>query len=272
MPELKLHPLLKFGALTLGALVFTGCAQLQQLSASVTGESAPATQKAERAPAPVETRSSVIENPNYVPEKAAPSLGPEFESNSDAEILVFDKQQEASSGVGANLPDIATTQKEQEQLLQCENVVVPDLEARATALTQRLAARLNVETGAAYLAPTAIPTVYQECVGDLRSAVRLGLNAANSPLIPLESGSSQERGVSQNAGSATVLPQLIRACRQQGIPYLVLSTLREVGGKAALTVRMVRIADGVTLSQGIEKVAPPPPAEQTADSASAATP
>ena len=53
----------------------------------------------------------------------------------------------------------------------------------------------------------------------------------------------------QNAGSATLIPSLIKACKQSGIPLLNVSVVRSIGVKTVITIRNIRVKDGITLAQ-----------------------
>ena len=224
----------------------SGCAQLNSLLQK------PQTQNTPQAKVE-EAHTSVVENPNFIEKKAEPSLGAEFENNENVEIFVYDKKEEKTPSIGERLPTFASGSEF--ATTQCQDLIADNVEAIAQKLTLRISSRLNIESAATYIAPTTIPSSYQECVGDLKNTIKDALILAKSPLIPLQSGASDERLISQNVGSSTLIPQLIRICRQHQIPYLVVSSIREIGGKPALTIRAVRVKDGVTLAQALEQVA-----------------
>lgn len=118
----------------------------------------------------------------------------------------------------------------------------------ARALIKDLAARLRNEGGNIYVAPTIIDSEYQDCMRDLSSALQDGLS--DSTLFKVVPATVNLNNIiSQNIGSATILPSLIHQCRASSIPYLVVSQVKKTGDKAALTLRIIRTEDGITLSQ-----------------------
>lgn len=118
----------------------------------------------------------------------------------------------------------------------------------ARTLIKELAARLRTEQGSIYVAPTIIDREYEECVSDLSSAIQDGLvGSASFQIVPATTNISNI--ISQNIGSATILPTMIHQCRASDIPYLVVSQIRKTGDKAALTLRIIRTEDGITLGQ-----------------------
>lgn len=126
------------------------------------------------------------------------------------------------------------------------------LNAEATglsrALIKELASRLRSEGGDIYIAPTIIDREYQDCIRDLSPAMQDGLAGSQSfTVVPATTNLSNI--ISQNRGSATILPNLIHQCRAASIPYLAVSQIKKTGDKAALTLRIIRIEDGITLSQ-----------------------
>ena len=105
--------------------------------------------------------------------------------------------------------------------------------------------RLKNDKGPIYIAPTVIPSDMSDCVKDVSSAVSAAFKAQG-----LEVVQSTNVEVAQNQGSSTVIPSLVRACKSSGIPLLNVSVLRVVGGdKHAITIRNIRVKDGITLVQ-----------------------
>ena len=105
--------------------------------------------------------------------------------------------------------------------------------------------RLKNDKGPIYIAPTVIPSDMSDCVKDVSSAVSAAFKAQG-----LEVVQSTNVEVAQNQGSSTVIPSLVRACKSSGIPLLNVSVLRVVGGdKHAITIRNIRVEDGITLVQ-----------------------
>ena len=55
--------------------------------------------------------------------------------------------------------------------------------------------------------------------------------------------------ISQNQGSSTLIPSLVRACRQNNVPLLNVSIIRKTGNKYMLNIRNIRVQDGITIVQ-----------------------
>ena len=112
-------------------------------------------------------------------------------------------------------------------------------------LAYEQANRLKNDKGPIYIAPTVIPSDMSDCVKDVSSAVSAAFKAQG-----LEVVQSTNVEVAQNQGSSTVIPSLVRACKSSGIPLLNVSVLRVIGGeKHAITIRNIRVKDGITLVQ-----------------------
>ena len=105
--------------------------------------------------------------------------------------------------------------------------------------------RLKNDKGPIYIAPTVIPSDMSDCVKDVSSAISVAFRAQG-----LEVVQATNVEVAQNQGSSTVIPSLVRACKSSGIPLLNVSVLRVIGGeKHAITIRNIRVKDGITLVQ-----------------------
>lgn len=135
----------------------------------------------------------------------------------------------------------------------CSTTLNTEASGQARALIKEIAARLRNEGGNIYVAPTIIDNEYQDCIGNLATAIEDGL--VGSQTFTLVSATSNLNNViSQNIGSATILPSLIHQCRASAIPYLVVSQVKKTGDKAALTLRIIRTEDGITLSQTFRRL------------------
>lgn len=106
------------------------------------------------------------------------------------------------------------------------------------------AQRLKNEQGPVYIAPTVVPDSVSDCIGDLSGAIRQALNSAG-----IETVTGAGVDVSQNSGSSAVIPSLVRACRQSGVPILNVSVIRHIGNKTVINIRNMRAKDGITLVQ-----------------------
>lgn len=112
-------------------------------------------------------------------------------------------------------------------------------------LAYEQANRLKNDKGPIYIAPTVIPSDMSDCVKDVSSAISVAFRAQG-----LEVVQATNVEVTQNQGSSTVIPSLVRACKSSGIPLLNVSVLRVIGGeKHAITIRNIRVKDGITLVQ-----------------------
>ena len=118
----------------------------------------------------------------------------------------------------------------------------------ARSLIAELAGRLRSEQGKIFVGPTIIDREYEDCISDLSGAIKDGL-ASNSSFEVVAATTNLNNIIAQNIGSATILPSMIHQCRAADIPYLVVSQVRKTGDKAALTLRIIRTADGITLNQ-----------------------
>lgn len=118
----------------------------------------------------------------------------------------------------------------------------------ARSLIRELASRLRNESGNIYVAPTIVDREYKDCIGNLSTALQDGLLSVDAfQVVPATTNLNNI--ASQNIGSAAVLPNLIHQCRASDIPYLVVSQIKKQGENAALTLRIIRTSDGITLSQ-----------------------
>ncbi len=118
----------------------------------------------------------------------------------------------------------------------------------ARSLIAELAGRLRSEQGKIFVGPTIIDREYEDCVSDLSSAIQDGL-VGNASFEVVPATTNLNNIIAQNIGSATILPSMIHQCRAADIPYLVVSQIRKTGDKAALTLRIIRTTDGITLNQ-----------------------
>lgn len=130
----------------------------------------------------------------------------------------------------------------------------PDIENKAnnTAfnLTQSLLARYKAPKSEIYVAPTMIPNLYTDCIPNLQTMIKHAIQTAGSFDI-LE---DKELDDSFETFSSTAVPTLIRQSRKKLIPFIVVSNVRKVGQDPAITVRFIRVKDGITLFQSYRKL------------------
>lgn len=135
----------------------------------------------------------------------------------------------------------------------CSTSLNAEATGLARALIKELSARLRAESGNMYVAPTIVDREYQDCIRDLSYSIEDGL-ADSQTFSVVPATTNLNNIISQNIGSATILPNLIHQCRASSIPYLVVSQIKKTGGKAALTLRIIRTDDGITLSQTFRRL------------------
>lgn len=114
--------------------------------------------------------------------------------------------------------------------------------ARSMALS--IAKKLSQTAGKLYVASTVVADEYSDCAQDVSSVVASAL--AGNGNFEIISANSQ---IGQNQGSSLLIPSLIRQCKAQNIPYLNISVIQKVNGKPTVSVRVIRVHDGITLSQ-----------------------
>lgn len=112
-------------------------------------------------------------------------------------------------------------------------------------LAMAQAPRLKSEIGPIYIARTIVPDSYSSCISDLSGTIDQAFS--NSGIQTVE-GAGVSASV-QNTGSAAMIPSLIKACKQTGIPLLNVSVIRTIGVKTVITIRNIRVKDGITLAQ-----------------------
>lgn len=123
---------------------------------------------------------------------------------------------------------------------------------KAASIAQKLslshAKRLVNEQGPIYVAPTIIPESAQDCVQDVSGVIYQTLSSQGIKAV------TGGMSVSQNTGSSALIPALVRACRQKGIRLLNVSIVRHIGHKTVITIRNIRVKDGITLVQNTTQI------------------
>lgn len=144
------------------------------------------------------------------------------------------------------LPDYASSSGKK----SCRPALGQSALKNAAAQTEELCARLNLDQGEIYVAPTVVPDEFRDCIGNLAGAVLSGLKTSGKfTAVQIKSD-----GIMQNQGSGRLIPQLVRLCRSSGVPYLNVTVVHKVGGNPVLTMRFIRVNDGVTLTQSFKKL------------------
>ena len=143
--------------------------------------------------------------------------------------------------------------QQQRSALGCSIALHTEASGVARTLIKSLAERLRNVSGSIFVAPTIVDREYQECVGDLSIAIQDGLTSVPAfQVVPATTNLNNI--ISQNVGSASMLPNIIHQCRASSIPYLVVSQIRKTGDKAALTLRIISTQDGITLNQTFRRL------------------
>ena len=127
---------------------------------------------------------------------------------------------------------------------KCDSEAASNATQVAYDLASSQADRLKNEDGPIYIAPTIVSDSVSDCVTDVSGAINQSLKSNG-----LKTVVGTRVHVAQNTGSATVIPPLIRACKQTGIPLLNVSVIRHIGQKTVITIRNIRVKDGITLVQ-----------------------
>ena len=134
------------------------------------------------------------------------------------------------------------------------NSCTPDIDRRAEnvafALTQSLLLRSRVAHGQIYVAPTIIPSQYTDCIPSLKLMISHAIQTSEN----FEVIDNRELDEGFEIFSSTAVPGLIRSCKQLGIPYIAVSSIRKAGQEPALTIRFIRVQDGITLFQSYQKL------------------
>lgn len=249
-------------------LPLCGCESLQEIeNGSQNAVIEDANAHVSKAQSPKSTAKSGANTSELKVEQAATSSAPESTDTAETAFGTVSAAatQTASAGEGqtiptgllppvdettaqeiAVLPDYATASGRQ----TCPTEL--DAKARETAseLAATLLGKLKSDSGAMYAAPTVIPDEFADCIKDVREQVAAAIASSGRFTVAKGEGIS----VAQNAGSSSLIPRFVRECRRLDIPYLAVSVVRKVGGNAALTVRIIRVVSGVTLTQAYKKL------------------
>ncbi|MBO8416817.1 MAG: hypothetical protein IAB19_10595 [Proteobacteria bacterium] len=160
---------------------------------------------------------------------------------------------ERPAGVGAVLPDYASGSNAGGS---CDFALHSAMVKTGVEQAAALVSRLKVEPGLVYVAPTIIPDAFLDCSTDLSAQLSQALREhSNFEAAAAADMQNVTQAISQNSGSASTLPLMIRTLRANNVPYLLVSSLRQLGSDgAALVLRFVRVSDGITLTQSFSKL------------------
>ena len=191
----------------------------------------------------VETQSKVPQS--FVPEENTPQDLTKLEKEDNATAVNSQEVEIANSNEESTLESLQSAPVNS----KCGTANTSNAAQIAYKIAVGQAQRLKNEQGPVYIAPTVVPDSVSDCIGDLSDAIRQALNSAGIETVV---GSGVD--VSQNAGSSAVIPSLVRACRQSGIPILNVSVIRHIGPKTVINIRNMRAKDGITLVQNTSQL------------------
>lgn len=149
-----------------------------------------------------------------------------------------------SAIVIANDADTLSSQDKSKTLEKCGEINTEHAREVAFSVASNQATRLKGETGSIYISRTVVPNNLSDCIGDLSAGIYEGLQGSG-----LNTLKDQNMGIYQNQGSNAMIPTLIKACKQNGIDILNVSTIRKIGSNTVITIRNIRVKDGITLVQ-----------------------
>lgn len=191
----------------------------------------------------VETQSKVPQS--FVPEENTPQDLTKLEKEDNATAVNSQEVEIANSNEESTLESLQSAPVNS----KCGTANTSNAAQIAYKIAVGQAQRLKNEQGPVYIAPTVVPDSVSDCIVDLSGAIRQALNSAGIETVV---GSGVD--VSQNAGSSAVIPSLVRACRQSGIPILNVSVIRHIGPKTVINIRNMRAKDGITLVQNTSQL------------------
>ncbi len=132
---------------------------------------------------------------------------------------------------------------------KCNSELANSASQVAYKLALNQAERLANETGPIYIAPTVVSESLNDCIPDVSAAINSAFKSKG-----LQTVMGQGISVAQNTGSSTVIPPLIRACKKTGVPLLNVSVIRHIGPKTVVTIRNIRVKNGITLVQNTSQL------------------
>ncbi len=175
-------------------------------------------------------------------------------AEAEAQALLLEAQAQEAQAAVATLPDYASGSKPAATAAKTCATEIGDAHAGALSLSKQIASKLKVEPGMIYVSPTVIPDAYADCVDDVSSEVKQGLATNSSFQIASDQYDQIGSAVSQNSGSSAVVPLMVRAARQAGVPYLAVPSVHRVSDDVRLTIRVVKVQNGITLHQNWRKL------------------
>jgi len=132
---------------------------------------------------------------------------------------------------------------------KCSTPLKANIHEEAYKLTLGQAERLKDENGPIYVSKTIIADSLKNCISDVSLAINQAFTENNVSTVL-----GQNNTLVQNAGQSSIIPQLIRACKQSNIPLINVSFIRHIGNKVVLTIRNIRVKDGITLVQNTKQI------------------
>lgn len=94
---------------------------------------------------------------------------------------------------------------------------------------------------AVYIAPYVVDAKYNDCINTINSDLYRILSA--NGYAPIK----EQNSISQNLGSRSLIPSLIRHCRSQNIPYVLLGAIEEIRKAPNASLKIIDVKSGAIL-------------------------
>ena len=193
-----------------------------------------------------DTHNGAYEGSAVIPEGSAITT-----DEADSSFIESEEQSIRPQSAATSLPNYASGSSFANA--SCDLGLNTRAKEAAVKLAKALSGRINVDPGQIYVAQSVIPDKYLDCIDDVAKAVASGL--VNAPSFNSVTTEHDKMHISsQNIGSARLIPQLVRQCRSHDIPYLAITIVKDIGTTPTLTLRLIRVETGITLSQAYEKL------------------
>ncbi|HAR80601.1 MAG TPA: hypothetical protein DCR21_07180 [Succinivibrionaceae bacterium] len=179
----------------------------------------------------------------YVPSYDENSDGQELPPHSPEDAMPEPPKDETLDEV-KQMPDFASSSNLNSS---CKPSLNEAVQKNSELLAKELSARLNVAPGDIFVANTVIPDELLDCIKDSSGAVKRGFTSESKFTV-------NESLKSTADGRATIVPQIMRIARQEKIPYLAVTVIKKVAGKFRVTMRVLRVVDGITLTQNYKNL------------------
>ena len=125
-------------------------------------------------------------------------------------------------------------------------VCIDDMQGKAesaliTLMDTVLQRNVMAQSSAVYISPYVVDAKYNDCVNTINSDL-YGILARNG-YAPIKG----DNNISQNSGSSSLIPTLIRHCRSQNIPYVVLGAIEDINKAPSASLKIIDVKSGAIL-------------------------